>query len=113
MTNKERLLSLKKMYEDVKDNVNFKKANGSLSKLANFRSEFDTTFDLFFDDKELRLKYNAWDIEENIINTDMTNSDLEDMLDDEDLEKLCEFYDEYISDLVCELQELKNRKRSE
>lgn len=110
MKNKEKLVELKKIYEEIKDNINLEKANGNLSKLVNLRAEFDETFDIFFDDKELRLKYNAWSREEDTINTDFSNTDLENMLDDEDIEKLCEFYNSYISDLEFELQELEDEK---
>ena len=51
---------LNKQYEELKDEINGIKAGGSLSKLYNLMNEFDETFDQFFDDEELRKKYNDW-----------------------------------------------------
>jgi hypothetical protein len=90
---------LKKVYADRKDEIFLQKADGNLSKLCNLRSEFDETFDLFFDNEELRKKYDAWNIEEGTINFDITNSDLEITLDDEDAEKYINFLNKAIDNL--------------
>ena len=101
---------LKARYEEIMDEVNLLKANGSLSRLANLRTKFDETFDIFFDDEKLRKKYKAWDEEEECIDTNYSNDDLEGKLDNVDLKKLCEFYEEYIASLEEERDELKNGK---
>ncbi len=88
-------------YENIRDEIFLVRACGDLSKLCNLRNEFDETFDYFFDQAELRKKYNAWDFEENQINTDITNADLSNMLDDDDKLK----YLKYIEDRINILQE--------
>ncbi len=88
-------------YENIRDEIFLVRACGGLSKLCNYRNEFDETFDYFFDQAELRKKYNSWDFEENQINTDITNADLSNMLDDDDKLK----YLKYIEDRINILQE--------
>jgi hypothetical protein len=105
------LTQLKEKYEEVMDERNILKADGSLSKLANLRGEFDETFDYFFDSKQLRKKYDAWNDEEDCINFDITNTDLEEMLKEEDLQNLVEFYKNYIGSLEDEINELKSNSR--
>lgn len=110
---KELMLKVKglmEQYEDVKDEINQFKAGGSLSILVNLRSEFDETFDQFFDDKELREKYNAWNDEENTLDFDITNDDLLEMLDNEDLKKYIDFLQNYVGELDDELNELKSNE---
>jgi hypothetical protein len=99
------LTELKAKYEELKDDLILKKANGSLSKLANLRSTFDETFDSFFDRKELRIKYNAWNHEQDEPNFDLSNTDLEKLLDDTDKEALCKFYENCIGKLEDELED--------
>ena len=100
------LTELKAKYEDLRNKINTEKANGDLGKLINLRGAFDETFDSFFDDAELRKKYDAWKDEENEPNFDISNNDLEEMLDIEDVNALCEFYRNYIGRLEDELRDL-------
>lgn len=102
---REKLEELKEEYSNKQDEKFIEEANGSLSKLCNLRTEFDETFDkmffddMFFDNEELRKKYNAWDLEEDCINLDISNADLEEKLDYEDLERLIKFYENAIAEL--------------
>lgn len=73
-------------YNNLRDKLILEKANGDLAKLCNLRDEFDETFDPFFDDKELRIKYDSWDDKENNPDYYISNTDLETMLDCKDLE---------------------------
>ena len=97
---------LMKLYEDTKEEINKIKANGNLSKLINLTEEFDETFDTFFDNEELRRKYNSWSDDE--INLDVTNNDLLKMLDEKDLNRYIDFLENYIEELKDELNDLKN-----
>ena len=98
------LEKLTEEYKNILDKLYIQKAGGDLAKLCNYRDQFDETFDQFFDSKELRVKYEgAWDEEENVMNTDINNSDLLEMLNDEDLKDLCNFYRNYIARLEDEL----------
>lgn len=81
----EKLKQIKIKYQNTRDRGHLKEANWDLAKLCNLRDAFDTTFDYFFDDKELRLKYNAWNHEQDRPNYDVSNADLEKMLDITDL----------------------------
>lgn len=103
-----KLEELHKNYEDIKNKINLEKANGSLSKLYNLREEFDENFDIFFDDEDLRKKYNDYDHEEEIILFEKSNTELLEELDEEDLNGYIEFYGSYISALDDELNELQN-----
>ena len=94
---------LNKQYEELKDEINGIKAGGSLSKLCNLMSEFDETFDQFFDDVELRKKYNDYDFEEEYIKFEKGNSELLEELDHEDLEN-------YIGELKDELMNLERER---
>ena len=98
---------LNKKYEEVKDEINGIKADGSLSKLCNLMQEFDETFDQFFDDEELRKKYNAWDYEEDCPEYNKDNADLLEELDKEDLEAYIDFYTNYIEQLEEQLYNLQ------
>lgn len=71
--------------------MNLIKCNGSLSKLCNLRSEFDETFDAFFDKKELRIKYDDWDYKNNYPLFEKSNMDLFHLLDETDLTDLSNF----------------------
>lgn len=107
------LESLKQKYTNVLDVIHTKKADGDLAKLCNLRDEFDETFDTFFDKKELRSKYRkgftfAWNDEKNEPNFDVSNGDLEELLDTEDLCELITFYEGYIDELEDELIDLKS-----
>lgn len=101
---------LNKQYEELKDEINGIKAGGSLSKLYNLMNEFDETFDQFFDDEELRKKYNDWDYEEECIKFDKGNSKLLEELDNEDLENYINFFENYIGQLKDELMNLEDEK---
>jgi len=102
---KNRLTILKKKYEDVTEAINLIKADGDLSKLINLRDQFDETFDYFFDSKEIANKYD-WDNKEQQRAFNLTNKEIEQKLDIEDLKSLCEFYESYIDDLENEYIEL-------
>lgn len=104
---KTELQELKKKYCDLKDEIYLEKANGSLSKLANLRETFDETFDSFFDCKELRVKYDAWNIDCDEPDFDISNGELEEKLDDADLKELLQFYKDYLGKLEDELNKLK------
>jgi len=108
MKNTEKITSLKEKYETLRDERFVKLADGNLSKLVNFRTEFDESFDCFFDDKELRQKYNAWNNEENCIDYNETNSDMEAYLDETDEVKFIEFLESLIGIEEDKLQEMKN-----
>ena len=94
-------------YEEIKEEINSEKAQGNLSKLYNLRNEFDTNFDYFFDDKDLRKKYNDWNYEAESIMFEKSNRDLLEELDEEDLKSYIEFYNNYISQLEDKLNELQ------
>lgn len=106
---KQKLSELKLKYENFTDEINTIKADGNLGKLINLRETFDETFDRFFDRKELRVKYNAWNIEDDEPNFDYTNRILEEKLNDEDLNEYIEFFQNYIDRLEDELNELKSK----
>lgn len=98
---------LKVKYDDIIDEINILKADGSLSKLCNLRDTFDETFDQFFDDKELRIKYDDWNFETDSIAFNLCNRELEELLDNADLQGLISFYEGYIGRLEDELRDLK------
>lgn len=102
-----RIEELNVEYEEVKERINVIKADGNLSKLYNLRNEFDEAFDKFFDNEELRKKYNDWNHEENEILFEKSNSDLLNELDAGDLESYIEFYKNYIGQLKDDLAELE------
>lgn len=110
---RELLQERKAHYDDLKDEVNLLKADGNLAKLCNLRTEFDESFDAFFEDKDLRKKYNAWDVEEDSIDFDVTGAELEEMLDNEDITKLIEVYNEIINSLEEEKQEITRNREVE
>ena len=97
-------------YENLMNEINLEKAQGNLSKLYNLNTSFDETFDQFFDDLELRKKYNDYDFEENCIIFDKTSVNLLEEFDEEDLKRYIEFYNNYISQLEDELNELKRKE---
>lgn len=101
---------LDEKYFNLKDKINCEKAQGNLSKLYNLKCEFDETFDQFFDDVELRKKYNDWDYEEDCIKFEKSNDDLLEELDEEDLKKYIDFFKDYILELEEELDELKTEE---
>lgn len=94
---------LDKKYKKVLEELNHLKADGSLSKLYNLKTTFDETFDYFFDDEDLRKKYNDWDCEEDRMLLEKTNEELLNELDEKDLEKYMKFYREYIDEMKCEV----------
>lgn len=100
-----KLATLQKQYDEVRDELNNIKANGSLSKLINLRTAFDESFDSFFDRKELRIKYGAWDIENDCPDFNFTNSMLIKKLSSSDLYELILFYDCLISNILDEIAE--------
>lgn len=105
-----KLIELKAKYNIIRDEIDTIKAGGDLGNLINLRQTFDETFDLFFDRKELRIKYNNWDIENDCLPYDIkSNSELEEILDDADLQDFVNFYENYIGELEDHLNELKSK----
>lgn len=104
---KNKIKELDNKYEDLKHEINLEKAQGNLSKLYNLNTTFDETFDSFFDDVELRKKYNDYDFEEDCIIFDKTSVNLLEEFDETDLKSYIEFYNNYISQLEDELNELR------
>ena len=105
---KTKLAELDARYKKIMEEINETKAAGDLSKLYNLRNEFDETFDMFFDRKELRIKYNGWNLEEDVADFNAeSNTSLEEKLDDEDIKDLITFYENYIGRLKDELCELR------
>jgi hypothetical protein len=104
----ERVLKLNEKYEELMDAINQEKAQGNLSKLLNLKRTFDETFDQFFDNEDLRKKYDDWDCEEDCIKMEKSNSDLLKELDEEDLKSYIKFYENYIEELEDELNELRD-----
>lgn len=104
----EKVLKLNEKYEELMDAINREKSNGDLAKLFNLKREFDETFDQFFDNYDLRKKYDDWDYEEDCIKMEKSNSDLLKELDEEDLKSYIEFYENYIGELEDELNELRD-----
>ena len=102
-----KLTELKKRYNELKHDINIKKANGNLGKLVNLNTTFDESFDIFFDDKKLRKKYNAWNNEHDLPNFNISNEVLEEMLDNEDKNALCDFLEIEIDVLEEELKEFE------
>lgn len=98
---------LDRQYEELKDEINGIKADGSLSTLCNLMSEFDETFDQFFDSEYIRKKYNDWDYEEDYAKLEKGNSELLEELDSNDLEDYIDFYSNYIGILEEELINLE------
>ena len=104
---KKNIKELNNEYEEVKEKINVLKANGNLSKLYNLREEFDETFDTFFDDIDIRKKYNDYDYENECIKFEKSNNDILEELDKNDLENYIEFYINYIGVLDDELIDLE------
>jgi len=100
---KARIDELDKRYEDLKDKINVEKAQGNLSKLFDLKREFDETFDEFFDNENIRKKYDDLEFEK-------SNNELLARLDKEDLEKYVEFYENYIDELKDELSDLRSER---
>lgn len=84
----------KEQYESKKDFLHVLRADGDLALLCTLRAKFDDTLDAFFDSKEIRANYeNAWDYENDTFNTDVSNTDLMESLNDIDSRKFCKFLD--------------------
>ena len=103
---REEIKSLDARYEEIREKLNVAKANGDLSKLYNLREEFDESFDQFFDEEDLRRKYDDWDEEEQQPLFNESNTTLLEKLDEEDLEAYIEFYEEVLGYTEDELNEL-------
>jgi hypothetical protein len=104
----EKVLNLNEKYEELMDATNQEKAQGMLSKLFDLKRTFDETFDHFFDNENLRKKYDDWDYEEDCIRMEKSNNDLLKELDEKDLKSYIDFYENYISELEDELNELRD-----
>lgn len=97
---------LKEKYLELMSEINLKKANGNLGQLFSLNEEFDETFDLFFDQVELRKKYKDYNYELEIISFEKTNEELLKELDEEDLKLYIDFFMKYIKELEEKLEEL-------
>jgi hypothetical protein len=111
MTLKEKIDLLMLKYEDVREKEYFMRHFDNLANRVNYSCEFDETFDLFYDNKELRLKYNAWDIEQDCIDFDVTNTDLRSLLDEEDQTKLAEFIENRIGYMQDHIEDMKREEK--
>lgn len=107
---RKKIEELQKEYFNLKDEINLEKASGSLSTLCNLRNQFDETFDAFFDQEEIRKKYNDWSYEDDCILFEKSNDDLLEALDEEDLKAYIEFFEGYLGDLNDELAEIRLKK---
>lgn len=96
------------IYEKLRHQINIEKADGNLSRLVNLEMEFDERFDYFFDDVDLRKKYNDYDYKNKCIKLDKTMDDLLQELDQEDLKKYVDFLHDLTDMQYEELQELKD-----
>lgn len=97
---------LKDRYQNLRDKLHLKQAKDNLATLINLRNEFDTSFDSFFDRKELREKYeinyqNAWDTTTNEPNFDVTQTDIESNFLEEDEKE----YEKFLQHLIDEIHE--------
>jgi hypothetical protein len=108
---RKRLEQLKIDYIEVIDDLNVQKANGSLSELCNLRTAFDVTFDAFFDSEDIARKYD-WNQEEDGRAFVLSNDDIEQLLNDEELQSLIDFYENYIGRLEDELVEFISEDKS-
>jgi hypothetical protein len=79
------------------DTLESTKLRKELNKLKKKCININT--DKFFNEEEIRIKYNDFDIVNCIIPYELSNAELESMLDNEDLKELIKFYEDYISEL--------------
>ena len=79
---------LEKRYNKLKKDIEIKRKN------EEFKKKFDEIYDIFFDDR-LRNKYNEWNNEEEVP-TEISNSELEEKLDDDDIKALCDFLEVWV-----------------
>jgi len=97
---------LKGKYTKLRDEKIEILADSNMSKLMNLLNEFDDTFDTFFDQEDLRKKYNDYDFENEEIIFEKGQITLEEQLDDIDLQQLIICYENSIGILQDEIDEL-------
>jgi len=102
------LNQLKEKYDALKRNINIEKAGGDLARLCNLNTEFDETFDVFFDQDQLRKKYDSWDTEEDCPLITLSNDEMLSLLDEQDLQSYINFFKSYFDELEAELDNLKS-----
>lgn len=105
--------NLMKVYDELRFEINIEKANRDLSKLINLQNEFDERFDYFFDDIDLRKKYNDYDYKNKCIKFEKTTNDLLKLFDEEDLKKYVDFLHNLTDIQYDELQDLREGRKSE
>lgn len=99
---------LTEKYHKLKYDINCYKADSSLSKLCSLQSEFDDTFDAFFDQKYIRVKYKDWDKKSKTPLLEKTMSDLLKEFDLKDLLLYIEFYKNYLYQLELEKHDFES-----
>lgn len=87
---REKLEQVKLQYDEAREDYFLKKYGHNMQTLMKL-NEFDESFDEFFNEN-LQKKYNPDYSERNYL----SNTDLEEILDDKDLKRLIEFYEEKI-----------------
>jgi len=98
---------LKEEFKRLREDKIEIKVDGNINKLMELNNEFNDTEDNFFDQEDLRKKYNDYDFENEEILLKKSNEELENELDKEDLEQFIKFYENSISILQDEIDELK------
>jgi thymidylate kinase len=83
---KKELETKKEEYLEVHHDFCVRRCKGNLSKLCNLKDKFDETFDHFFDNVREKYQEEEW----------LSNIELEEKLNEEDLIDLIEFYTQYI-----------------
>lgn len=108
---KARIDELMNEYEEAYDDLNHKKANGNLGKLINLREEFDTVFDTFFDQEEIRKNHDDWDYEEEMPLLEKSSVDIISQFSDEEAAQYIEFLENYIGEINDEIAEIKEMRK--
>jgi len=98
---------LKEEFKSLREDKIEIKVDGNINKLMELNNEFNDTEDNFFDQEDLRKKYNDYDFENEEILLKKSNEEIENELDKEDLEQFIKFYENSISILQDEIDELK------
>ena len=97
---------LKEEFKSLREDKIEIKVDGNINKLMELNNEFNDTEDNFFDQEDLRKKYNDYDFENEEIIFEKGQITLEEQLDDIDLQQLIICYENSISILQDEIDEL-------
>ena len=81
---------LDKKYDELKHQLNIKKANGSLSK-------FDEAFGIFFNNMQLRIEFGDENFE-------LSNNEMLERLDNATIKEYILFYKEYLAEIEEEMK---------